>query len=126
MERPVTGRDLLVKGGIKIAHGSFQAGVKAGDQPRPQRGDGAGSADNARLSVHENLVAGLRVGVGGDIGHAAAGPGAGIERGRKAHAALESGDGEDAADAATGGTASVRCAASRRTRPERAGRQRRS
>ena len=43
------------------------------DQRRPQRGDGAGTADHRGLAVHQDLVAGGRVGAARHVGHAPAG-----------------------------------------------------
>ena len=45
------------------------------DQRRPQRCDRARAADDDGRAVDQHLVAGLRVGVAGDVGHAAAGAG---------------------------------------------------
>ena len=61
-----------------VERGIEEAGIAAGlliyqrDQRCPQRRDGAGAADHGGLPVDENLVAGRRRGIAGNIRHAAA------------------------------------------------------
>ena len=99
---PLCGSE-AVEGGVEEPDGLAEPLVQASDQSRPERGDGAGSPDHGVLAVDADRVAGIRIGVGGDVGHAAADLLARIGRGRNAGVFLVARQRELVADAAAGG-----------------------
>src|SRR5581483_6129061 len=75
--------------------------VQKRDESCPQGRDGAGSTDDLILSIDANLIAGLRIGVSGNIGHTSALE-SGIDLRGYAGVLLVIGNGEEVADAAAG------------------------
>src|SRR5579862_4038471 len=63
----------LVERGVHIAERRSKLLVTSRDQRCPERCDCTGTADYRSLAVYHHLVAGERIGVTGNIGHAAAG-----------------------------------------------------
>ena len=76
--------------------------VEQGDESGPEWGYGAGAADDFLLAVDEDVVAGVGVGVAGDVGYSAAGLAL-----DSAYRGLVGWDREGGAVAAAGGSALV-------------------
>src|ERR1700739_4179770 len=66
------GGRLAVEKRIDEAQGSAGLLRGEGEQTGPQRGDGAGTSNDGVLAIDANVVAGIGIGIAGDIGHAAA------------------------------------------------------
>ncbi len=85
---------------VEMAASCGQSLVAAGDEGGPERGDGAGSGGGAGGAGDENLAAVAGVGWAGDVGDSAAALAGGAQG--DACLPLPWGDGEFAADSATG------------------------